>query len=100
MYTGCPGAAAVSSDSTTFQNLDTGASLLDVRDRIETANAYLGAAPIVAALNDGADIIITGRVADPSLVVAACMQRFGWAEDDWMPLAGATVLCFLEPEPE
>jgi hypothetical protein len=74
-----------------FGNLDTGAAIGEVRDRLVTANAYLGAAPIVDALAKGADIVITGRVADPSLVVAVCVHHFGWTESQLDRLAGATV---------
>lgn len=74
-----------------FQNLDTGTSIKHVRDRLVTANAYLGAAPIVEALAEGADIVITGRVADPSLTVAPCIHHFGWNDNDLDRLAGATV---------
>src|SRR3954451_18109138 len=74
-----------------FANLDSGASICDVRDRLVTANAYLGAAPIVEALAGGADIVITGRVADPSLTVGPCIFHFGWSDDDLDRLAGATV---------
>ena len=56
-----------------------------------TANAYLGAAPIVAALAQHADIIITGRVADPSLTVAPCIHHHGWSDADYGRIAGATV---------
>ena len=63
----------------------------EVRDRLVTANAYLGARPIVEALAGGADIVITGRVADPSLVVAPCIHHFGWNENELDRLAGATV---------
>lgn len=78
-------------DSKTFRNLDTGEQVESVRDRLVTANAYLGAESIVAALDQGADIVITGRVADPSLAVAPCLHHFGWKGDDWDRLAGATV---------
>jgi hypothetical protein len=84
-------AAATDASSTEFRNLDTGASISRVRDQLETANAYLGAAPIVEALAAGADIVITGRVADPSLVVAACAHHFRWNDNESDRLAGATV---------
>ena len=74
-----------------FQNLDSELSLSCVRDRLLTANAYLGCEGIVQALKAGADIVITGRVADPSLVVAPCVYAFGWESNDWDRLAGATV---------
>jgi Acyclic terpene utilisation family protein AtuA len=72
-------------------NLDTGAPLATVRERMVSANAYLGAAPIVEALQQGADIVITGRVADASLTVAPAVHTFGWKWDAWDRLAGATV---------
>jgi fatty-acyl-CoA synthase len=72
-------------------NLDSGEPLRLVADRLVTANAYMGAAGIVEALDRGADLVITGRVADPSLVVAACRHAFGWRPDEWDKLAGATV---------
>jgi hypothetical protein len=74
-----------------YCNLDTGDPISRVRDRLVTANAYLGAAGIVEALDDGADIVITGRVADPSLTVAACIHHFSWKDDQFNCLAGATV---------
>ena len=82
---------SANASSSDFQNLDTHAKLHDVRDRLVTANAYLGASPIVEALAGGADIVITGRVADPSLVVAPCIHHFGWNENELDRLAGATV---------
>lgn len=81
---GDPGNAA-------FTNLDTGAALRSVESRLITANAYVGARPIAAALQAGADIVITGRVADPSLTVAACLAFHGWDSQDWDRLAQATV---------
>jgi hypothetical protein len=58
---------------------------------IVTANAYLGAEPIAAALDAGADIVVAGRVADPSLVVGPAMAHFGIAPDDWTALGRATM---------
>src|SRR5688572_24572974 len=72
-------------------NLDTNEPLTKVRDRVVSANAYLGAAPIVEALRQGADVVITGRVADASLTLAPAAHAFGWRWDDWDRLAGATV---------
>lgn len=56
-----------------------------------TANAYLGGAGIAACLRAGADVVVTGRVADAALVSGAAAARFGWADDDWDRLAGAVV---------
>jgi len=86
-------AALMTSDTASgdFQNLDSADSLTCVRDRLLTANAYLGCQGIVQALAAGADIVITGRVADPSMVVAPCVFAFGWDRNDWNRLAGATV---------
>jgi hypothetical protein len=83
--------AGPSAAETLFRNLDSGAPFGEVVDRLVTANAYIGAAPIVEALAHGADIVITGRTADPSLTVAACMHHFGWGADEWNRMAGATV---------
>jgi len=75
----------------TFANLDNQAPLSAVAPRLVTANAYLGAEPIAEALRAGADIVITGRVADPSLTVGPCLAHFGWKSTDYDRLAGATV---------
>jgi hypothetical protein len=48
-----------------------------------SANAYLGCEPVVAALAEGADVVVTGRIADPSLFLAPLVHEFGWALDDW-----------------
>jgi hypothetical protein len=56
-----------------------------------TANAYLGAWGIAACLRRGADVVVTGRVTDASLVVGPAAAHFGWSRDDWKALAGATV---------
>src|ERR1041384_5637478 len=55
-----------------------------------TANAYLGASGIAECVKAGADVVVTGRVTDASLVVGPAAAHFGWARDDWDRLAGAT----------
>lgn len=74
-----------------FAHLETGEPLGSIGEKLVTANAYLGAAPLAEALNNGADVVITGRVADPSLIVAPCVAHFGWSLADYGRLAGATV---------
>ncbi len=73
-----------------FVNLDTGEELPAGAD-VVTANAYVGAAPIAAALAAGADVVVTGRVTDASLVVGPGIWAFGWGPDDVDELAGAVV---------
>jgi len=78
-------------------HLDTGAGLDTVRSRMLFANAYLGAQPIVRALEQGADIVLTGRVADAALSLAPLVHELGWRWDDWDKLAqGLTVGHLLE----
>jgi Acyclic terpene utilisation family protein AtuA len=72
-------------------HLDTGAPLAAAGVAPVTANAYLGAWGIVAALEAGADLVVCGRVTDASLVVGPAAWHFGWAADDWDRLAGAVV---------
>lgn len=74
-----------------LKHLDTGEPLDAIRSRVVSANAYLGAAPIVEALKRGAQIVVTGRVADASLTVGPCVHEFGWGWQDWDRLAAATV---------
>jgi hypothetical protein len=78
-----------------LSNMDTGADLATVRDRIVFAVAYLGARPIVEALAAGADVVVTGRVADASLFLAPMVHELGWAWDDWDRLATGVVLGHL-----
>ena len=72
-------------------NLDTGEPLALVRERVVSANAYLGARPIVEALRLGAAIVITGRVADASLTVGPAVFEHGWDWADIDRLSAATV---------
>jgi hypothetical protein len=58
---------------------------------VVSANAYIGAEAIAAALREGAEVVVGGRVADPSLTVGPALAHFGWAPDDWDRLAGATM---------
>ncbi len=74
-----------------LRNMDTGEPLSSVRDRIQSANAYLGAAPIVEALNKGAQVVITGRATDTGLTLGPMIHEFGWAGDDWDRLAAGTI---------
>ncbi len=76
-------------------NLETGDALSTVRPKVVSANAYLGAGPMVEGLRQGAAIVITGRVADASLTVAPAVHEFGWAWNDWDRLAAATVVGHL-----
>ncbi|MEU7812864.1 acyclic terpene utilization AtuA family protein [Pseudonocardia sp. NPDC049154] len=75
----------------TLRNVDTGDDLVLADHEILTANAYLGAWPIVAALQAGADIVVCPRMTDASLIVGPAAWRFGWARDDWDRLAGGVV---------
>ncbi|MBB3176877.1 acyclic terpene utilization AtuA family protein [Variovorax sp. Sphag1AA] len=59
--------------------------------RVVSANAYIGAEPIAQALDAGAQIVVCGRVADPSLTVGPAMSHFGWRSDDWEKLGRATM---------
>lgn len=74
-----------------LRNLDTGQPLGALRDKVLSANAYLGAAPVVAALSRGANVVITGRVTDTGLTLGPLMHAFGWADDAWDLLAAGTV---------
>jgi Acyclic terpene utilisation family protein AtuA len=76
-------------------HMDTGEDIATVRERLVFANAYLGARPLVEALEDGADIILTGRVADAALFLAPMIHELGWRWDDWDRLAQGIVVGHL-----
>ncbi|MEL7169201.1 MAG: acyclic terpene utilization AtuA family protein [Bacteroidota bacterium] len=78
-------------DGIALKHMETGQPLADVRDAVVSANAYLGAAPIVEALRQGADVVVTGRTTDTGLTLAPMIDRFGWAMDDWDKMAAGTV---------
>lgn len=75
--------------------LDTSETVQTLGDRLVSANAYLGADALLPALAGGADVVITGRVADPSLFVAPLVHHFGWALDDWHRLGQGLVVGHL-----
>ncbi|TWC22907.1 MULTISPECIES: acyclic terpene utilization AtuA family protein [unclassified Pseudomonas] len=77
------------------RTLDNGMILASLGDRLISANAYLGVEGIIAALQADADVVITGRVADPSLFLAPQMFEFGWAADDWSRLGRGTLVGHL-----
>lgn len=78
-------------DNKLYRNLDTGLPFSSIEKDLVSANAYLGAEGIVKALKEGAEIVVTGRVADPSLAVGAAMAHYDWKESDYDKIAQATV---------
>ncbi|MCA1567354.1 MAG: DUF1446 domain-containing protein [Acidobacteria bacterium] len=74
-----------------LRNMDTGEPLSQVRDAIQSANVYLGAWPMVEALNGGAQVVITGRATDTGLTLAPVIHEFGWRADDWDRLSAGTI---------
>jgi len=66
-------------------------SIGEFGNRLLSANAYLGAAPMAEALKGGADVVITGRASDPALFLAPMIDAFGWAMDDWNLLGKGTM---------
>lgn len=75
--------------------LEIGGEVGGLGDSLISANAYLGCEPIVRALAAGAQVVVTGRVADPSLFLAPLVHEFGWALDDWERLGRGTVVGHL-----
>jgi hypothetical protein len=63
----------------------------EIRGRILSANAYIGAFPLAEALATGADIVIAGRSTDTALALAPMIHRFGWTADEWDKLAAGTI---------
>ncbi len=74
-----------------LRNMDTGEPLATVRERIQSANVYLGAWPMVEALKRGAQVVITGRATDTGLTLAPLIHEFGWRADDWDRLSAGTI---------
>jgi hypothetical protein len=74
-----------------LRNMDTDEPLSSVRDRIQSANVYLGAQPLVEALARGSQVVVTGRATDTGLTLAPLIHEFGWRADDWDRLAAGTI---------
>ena len=74
-----------------LENMEDGEPLSAIRDRVQSANVYFGAAPIAEALELGAQIIITGRCTDTGLTLGPMIHEFKWASDDWDRLASGTI---------
>jgi len=74
-----------------FVNMETGGSFEQIKDRVQSANVYLGVLPIVKALELGAEIIIAGRVTDTSITMAPMIYEFGWNLKDWDKIAASLV---------
>lgn len=74
-----------------LNNMETGEPIASVKERLLSANVYTGAQPVVQALAQGAQIVITGRTTDTGLTLAPMIHEFGWAWNDWDKLAAGTV---------
>ncbi len=74
-----------------LRNMETGDGIATVVDRLTSANAYLGAWPVVRALEEGALIVLCGRVTDTALALAPMIHEFGWGPEDWDRLAAGTI---------
>jgi hypothetical protein len=72
-------------------DMDSGRPLSEIRGRVLSANAYLGAWPVVQALAEGAQVVITGRVTDTGLTLAPLIHRFGWGAEAWNLMAAGTI---------
>ncbi|CAN5560766.1 hypothetical protein BH23BAC4_BH23BAC4_09600 [soil metagenome] len=78
-------------DGEELKHMETAEPLAGFRDQVVSANAYLGAWPIVEALRQGADVVVTGRTTDTGLTLAPMIHAFGWEADDWDKMAVGTI---------
>lgn len=82
---------AIADGGVPLENMDTGAAFSTIRERVASANVYLGADPIAAALHDGAQIVVTGRCTDSALALGPLLFHYGWGADDWNRRAAGVV---------
>ncbi len=78
-------------DGVEINSMDDGTPLAAIRDKVQSANVYLGAAPLVEALRLGANVIVGGRLTDTGLTLAPLMHEFGWTFDDWDKVSAGTI---------
>jgi hypothetical protein len=74
-----------------INSMDTGEPLSSILDKVQSANVYLGAGPLVEALGQGANVVIGGRLTDTGLTLAPLMHEFNWQFDDWDRIAAGTI---------
>ncbi len=82
---------SIRSHGVSLENMETREPLSSIERSLVSANAYLGASPIVEALKEGAQLVITGRTTDTGLTAAPMIYEFEWPEDDWDRLAAGIV---------
>lgn len=78
-------------DGVEINSMDDGTPLAAIRDKVQSANVYLGAAPLVEALGKGANIIVGGRLTDTGLTLAPLVHEFGWSFDNWDLISAGTI---------
>ena len=78
-------------DGIAINSMDDGTPLSAIRDKVQSANVYIGAAPLVEALNKGANIVVGGRLTDTGLTLAPLMHEFGWTFDDYDMVSAGTI---------
>ncbi|MBK7935278.1 MAG: DUF1446 domain-containing protein [Acidobacteria bacterium] len=78
-------------DGVAINSMDDGTPLSAIRDKVQSANVYLGAEALVEALGKGANVIVGGRLTDTGLTLAPLMHEFGWSFDDWDKVSAGTI---------
>ncbi|HTH51068.1 MAG TPA: acyclic terpene utilization AtuA family protein, partial [Pyrinomonadaceae bacterium] len=78
-------------DGVEIKSMDDGTPLSAIRDKVQSANVYLGAAPLVEALGRGANILVGGRLTDTGLTLAPLVHEFGWDFNDWDKISAGTI---------
>jgi|CXWL01.1.fsa_nt_gi hypothetical protein len=78
-------------DGIEIKSMDDGTPLASIRDKVQSANVYLGAAPLVEALGKGANVVVGGRLTDTGLTLAPLVHEFGWSFEDWDKISAGTI---------